>query len=363
MKQLILQRWNVVALVFLIAVFSVGTFCIRQKMVLKADKMSRSLVHGSTKGYQKFLNRYFEQYSLILNRLDYVWHLNNKNPNELVKSLHALMLTDSAIVSVVVEDGQLLETHADSLSISPIDFHLLLQPDSMNREFTKVFRERYLFMGGSMSNHSNCYRGIVIDLYHLHKQFIDSDVYTSIYQVILNQRQQCIYHPDIAMVGKQYPLSGNVLVDGHFNNRLFDSLHTIQSDYLQLPVFAEYNPLMVMGEQWIVLSVSPGFELKDMMAGQERSLLLLFFLFLLLLVGIMIFSLLRWKREFLLRASYEQKNLNLQLKQLKQDSETISIKLELLRSGLNSHFMFNSLGTVKALLSKQDQKAREMLSD
>lgn len=113
---------------------------------------------------------------MILNRLDYVWHLNNKNPHELVKSLHALMLTDSAIVSVVVEDGQLLETHADSLSISPIDFHLLLQPDSMNREFTKVFRERYLFMGGSMSNHSNCYRGIVIDLYHLHKQFIDSGV-------------------------------------------------------------------------------------------------------------------------------------------------------------------------------------------
>jgi LytS/YehU family sensor histidine kinase len=53
----------------------------------------------------------------------------------------------------------------------------------------------------------------------------------------------------------------------------------------------------------------------------------------------------------------------LQLKHEKQKSDTISIKLELLRSGLNSHFMFNSLGTVKALLNKNADAARAMLSD
>jgi LytS/YehU family sensor histidine kinase len=116
-------------------------------------------------------------------------------------------------------------------------------------------------------------------------------------------------------------------------------------------------------DTWFVLNVSPGFEVKDMVAEQERNMFLLFFLFLAMLLLIIVFSIINWKREFLLRANAEQEHLNLQLKHEKQKSETISIKLELLRSGLNSHFMFNSLGTVKALMRKNADAARDMLKD
>jgi sensor histidine kinase YesM len=206
-------------------------------------------------------------------------------------------------------------------------------------------------------------KGLLIDLYRLHDKFIRDNIYTSVYQVVINQFQQCIYHPDIEKVGKYYPLPDNLFNNGRYNYEQFDKLHLAQSDYLQLPVFIEYSSMPFREDEWIMLSVSPGFEVKDMIVEQERNMILLFLLFFSTLLGILMFGILHWKREFLLRSSAEQENLNLLLKHEKQKSETISFKLELLRSGLNSHFMFNSLGTVKALLNKDDAIARKMLTN
>lgn len=225
---------------------------------------------------------------------------------------------------------------------------------------TLILKERYLLIRGPESAYTEC---MLIDLHRLHQKFILDNIYTSVYQIVLNDRGECIYHPDIEKVGKKYFLPDFLFTDGHYNNRNFDTLHITQSAYLQLPVYRKYSPLQFNGEEWLVLTVVPGFEIKDMIAEQEQSMIFLFILFIITLLGILLFGIIHWKREFLLRSSAEQKNLNLLLKHEKQKSETFSIKLELLRSGLNSHFMFNSLGTVKALLSKHDKVARGMLTD
>jgi len=364
MRGILFNRWNMVALVLLVVVFSIGTYWIRQKMHLQSHVVSQSLIHGSTKGYQKFLDHYFDNYSRALEQLDDGWDLQNREITEMEAMLAALLKVDSTIVAVgVMEHNQLWELQVDSLPIPLPDMRDLLQPAKGAGQNAGILKERYLFVGGPMPKKPQCSRGMLIDLHRLHEQFIWDDIYTSVYQVIINQHQQCIYHPEIELVGKPYPLPANLFINGQPNARHFDSLHVAQSTYLQLPVFKEYNQMFFRGEEWVVLSVSPGFEVKDMIAEQERNLILLFLLFLAMLLGILIFGILRWKREFLLRASAEQEHLNLQLKHEKQKSETISIKLELLRSGLNSHFMFNSLGTVKALLSKNDEIARGMLSD
>ncbi|MGV8830150.1 MAG: sensor histidine kinase [Breznakibacter sp.] len=364
MKGILFNRWNLLALLLLLAIFSAGTYWIRQKMLRQSDQVTQSLIHGSTKGYHKFLQQYFDRYSRVLTQLDHSWPGSDPAESTIEGELRTLLMADSAIVAIgVLDHHQLWAIQTDSMVAPLPDMRGLLQPDQITKRNGHVYQERYLFLGGPMAKNLHSWRGILVDLHQLHQHFIRNNIYTSIYQVVINQNQQCIYHPDIALVGKHYPLPDGFIVDGHFNPKLFDSLHVTQSDYLQLPVFNEYNQLLFMGQAWIVMSISPGFEVNDMIAEQERNMILLFLLFLFLLIGIMVFGIMRWKREFLLRASYEQEHLNLQLKHEKQKSETISIKLELLRSGLNSHFMFNSLGTVKALLSKQDEKARSMLSD
>ena len=364
MKSILFNRWNIVALVLLVAIFSFGTYWIRQKIHRQSNIVSQSLIHGSTKGYQKFLNHYFDSYSRVLEQLDHVWYTQNMEIIEIQAKLNTLLKMDSTIVAIgVLDHSQLWEIQADSLTIPLPEMGDLLHPYKQASQNTCILKERYLFVGGPMQKKSQCWRGILIDLHRLHEQFIWDNIYTSVYQVIINHQQQCIYHPEIELVGKHYPLPDYLFINGHYNLKQFDSLHVAQSTYLQLPVFKEYSCMLFRGEEWITLSVSPGFEVKDMIAEQERNMILLFLLFLTTLLGILIFGIVHWKREFLLRASTEQEHLNLLLKHEKQKSETISIKLELLRSGLNSHFMFNSLGTVKALLSKDDEIARGMLTD
>ncbi len=364
MNSMLFNRWYRVALVLLVVIFSIGTYGIRQKMHRQSNNVSQSVIHGSTKGYQKFLNQYFDSYSRALVQLDQVWFTPLSDTLEIQSRLNALLKMDSSIVAVgVLDHRQLWAIQADSLAVPLPDWGSLLQPHHQAGQYTRILQERYLFVGGPMPKTPLCWRGIVIDLHRLHEQFIVKNIYTSVYQVVINQHQQCVYHPERELVGKPYPLPAYLFMNGQYNARQFDSLHVAQSTYLQLPVFKEYSRMVFRGDEWVVLSVSPGFEVKDMIAEQERNMILLFVLFLITLLGILIFGIVRWKREFLLRASAEQDHLNLLLKHEKQKSETISIKLELLRSGLNSHFMFNSLGTVKALLSKDDQMARGMLTD
>lgn len=364
MNKILFNKQSIIALIFLLVIFSLGTYWIRQKMHRQSTMVSQSVIHGSTKGYHKFLNHYFAGYDDVLKQLDDDWCRDNQGSDVRKLALNTLMKMDSAIVAVgVMDHGQLWQVHVDSLELPLHEMQRLLQASEQAVRNSCVLKERYLFVGGSIHETAQCRSGILIDLHGLHKQFIWGNIYTSAYQVVINQEQKCIYHPELKLVGKHYPLPDYLFRNGQYDLEQFDTLHSAQSAYLQLPVFKEYNRMQFRGEEWVVLSVSPGFEVKDMVAEQERNMLLLFLLFLITLLGILVFGVVHWKREFLLRASAEQDHLNLMLKHEKQKSDTISIKLELLRSGLNSHFMFNSLGTIKALLSKEDKIARGMLTD
>ncbi|MCG8579461.1 MAG: histidine kinase [Bacteroidales bacterium] len=359
----VFKRWHVVAMGILVVVFSFGTYGIKQKVNSRTNELSRSIIHGSTVGYQKFLNNYFDQYDRILSQVAYVYdelEIANKQKHAI---LDAMLQLDSSIVSIAVFKENAFWI-AQSLELSDSIPNLAkLQHKDVNNLNAIVLAERYMFVGHSLKHQKGSWCALLIDLNRLHKQFIFDNIYTSIYQVVINQHQQCIYHPDIEKVGKQYMLPP--FMDEHIEdeNSQWDTLLVAQSDYLQLPVFKEYSRMTFQDNSWIVLNVSPGFEVKDMVAEQEGNMFLLFFLFLFMLLLIIVVSIINWKRELLLRANAEQEHLNLLLKHEKQKSDTISIKLELLRSGLNSHFMFNSLGTVKALLNKNAEAARAMLSD
>jgi len=363
MYKLLFNKRNVIALLLLVSVFSVGAYLVRQKMHRQYTLVSQSVINGSTSGYQKFLNYYFGNYSRILEQLNYEWHERNEKGADINFNMNSLLAVDSTVVAIGLLDGDSFwSVYNKSIETQLPGMKELLQADRQNIQHSGVLMQRYLFIGSYEATEPQYNSGILVDLHRLHEKFIWDNIYTSVYQVIINQAGQCIYHPEINKVGKPYQLPAYLFSNGSYDYEQFNTLHEGRSDYLQLPAFKEYRSMPLGGEEWVIVSVSPGFEIKDMIAGQERNMILLFLLFLITLVVILIFGILHWKREFLLRSSAEQENLNLLLKNEKQKSETISIKLELLRSGLNSHFMFNSLGTVKALLSNDDKIARKMLS-
>ncbi len=362
MYKILFNKRNIIALVLLVAVFSFGTYWIRTKMHQQYQLVSLSVLHGTTKGYQKFLDSYFDSYNKTLFQIDQLWSKASKDGINNQVILKTLLDMDSSIVAVgVLDQTQLFAVYDDSIQTDFPDLAQLMKEDATYNQHSCIIKQRFLFVGDIMQNHPVYGRGILVDLHRLHRKFIKDNVYTSVYQVLINQCGQCVYHPEIEMVGKKYPLPDYLFSNGSYDYHQFDTLHLDQSDYLQLSVYKEYRTMSFQGDEWVVINVSPGFEIKDMIAEQERNMVFLFVLFLGMLLGILMFGILHWKREFLLRSSAEQENLNLLLKNEKQKSETISIKLELLRSGLNSHFMFNSLGTVKALLNNEDKTARDML--
>ncbi|WP_430812876.1 MULTISPECIES: sensor histidine kinase [unclassified Carboxylicivirga] len=364
MRNVIFNRWNVVALLVLVVIFSLAAYGIRVEMQQQSNRVSQSLIQISTRGYQTFLEQYFSGYTHVLEQLAGSALGFEKrtaiNKNELAEVLQS----DSTIAALAVRGEGWTQTLSNDSARDAMELmQQYLQsahPEAFNGN---VLFNRYLYLSISHPTAEDVRAAICIDLLRVHQHFIEKDIYTSIYQVILNARQECIYHPERYLIGQKYEIPERLLVSGQFNQRLYDSVHLEVSDYLQLPVFKTYKAMNLAGTEVLVLSVSPGFEIKEMVAEQEQSLFILFVLFLVLLVAIMIFGMMRWKREFLLRASTEQENLNLQLKHEKQKTDAVSMKLELLRSGLNSHFMFNSLGTVRALLSEGDGLARRMLSD
>lgn len=361
MYKILFNKRNVITMVLLLIVFSFGTYWIRNKMHHQYQLVSQSLIHGTTKGYQKFLNSYFDTYNQVFDQIDHEINSEENVENNLA-ILNTLLKMDSSIVAIgVLDDTGLLEVHRDNMEVTLPDLGALLTKKADNNQNTYIVEERYLLLRKFSDLNKEYARGVLVDLHQLHRKFIKDDVYTSVYQVLINSYQQCVYHPDIDKVGKDYPLPDYLLSQGGYDHSQFDTLRLDQSDYLQMNVYKEYQSMIFHGEEWVVINVSPGFEIKDMIADQERNMFFLFVLFLSTLLGILMYGILRWKREFLLRSSAEQENLNLLLKNEKQKSETISIKLELLRSGLNSHFMFNSLSTVQALLSGRDEAARNML--
>ncbi len=364
MYKILFNKRNIIAFVLLVLVFSLGTYWIRSKMHHQYETLSQSVIHGSTSGYQKFLNHYFSGYQRLLNELEQTMPDSLVSASNTKRYLHTLLQTDSTIVAIgICNSFGICIVQNDSVTIQD-SIAEKMQFQFHSKLSSRVINQQYLFLGDSINQKTPYQIGIVVDLYRLHEKFIWDNIYTSVYQVVIDQNGDCIYHPEINQVGKSYQLPDYLFKgDNGYNYEQFNKLHTAQSTYLQLPVYKEYSRMPFLGNEWVIVSVSPGFEVKDMIADQERNTIMMFVLFLGTLLGILMFGIWHWKREFLLRSSAEQENLNLMLKNEKQKSETFSIKLELLRSGLNSHFMFNSLGTVKALLSKDDAIARKMLSN
>ena len=84
--------------------------------------------------------------------------------------------------------------------------------------------------------------------------------------------------------------------------------------------------------------------------GLSASLAFSFILFL---------GILFWQKEFIKRQQAEKDKIKLELKNELQKQQVLATQLEQLKAGLNPHILFNSLSSLKVLVSKRPEEAKK----
>ena len=77
------------------------------------------------------------------------------------------------------------------------------------------------------------------------------------------------------------------------------------------------------------------------------------------IAAILLLGISAWKKEVIKREQVEQDKLKLQLKSERQAQQALANELEQLKTGLNPHFLFNSLGSLKVLVDKKPEEAKK----
>jgi hypothetical protein len=348
------KPWSYIALVILIALFATATLLIRKQLINETDSTSRAVIQGYLTTYQKIIEQKFSGYLNAIKITDNFLD-TDRNKIELQRFTGGILGTDSSMVSLSISDNK-----KQPVCISGEDPEKLWKGYSGQKEETTI-KNNFLVLRRRTGNNKETIH-LFVDLNKIHAQFIGENIYTKVYQIVLNNQQQCIYHPDETKIGTFYPLPEEIYAQKKIQKKYRDKLLPEHSDYLGIMALKSYSVMNYAGQDWVIIGVSPGFEISEILSKQEKSLLWYSAIFLVILVSILTYGIWAWKKELEKRSLVEQQNFQLRLNQEQQQRETLSLKHELLRNGLNSHFLFNTLGNLKAHMETHNHMARETIN-
>lgn len=193
--------------------------------------------------------------------------------------------------------------------------------------------------------------GMDISLKGFHDKIAGYSELRSGYITIISDKDTFVLHPDEKMIGK--PISQSE--KGNKSKSLLSGKSIsaeVYSDFLKIDVYRYYHPFVVGQKKWMITANVPNIGLKEYVAKTSKVLLFIAIVALFCFVTIILFGIMRWRREFVQRKEAENENLSLQLRNEKQKKLSIATELENLKSGLNPHFLFNSLSTLKILVNR-----------
>ncbi len=364
LRRLLAERWYYVAFLLSAIVLVRGALYLRNEMHEETRKVAKSISAGNAEGYIQFLKGKLSGYEKIVRIAGRYACKSEQNPEELSFFLKHLMEVDTSVVSLwAVNRSSGIKVYGGGL---PDEF--IGKPFSYKKVGGELWHDtisdgRFVVVRYSTEEKKEVSVGIKIDLLAIHNQFIKANVYRKIYQFVLNSRLECVYHPNEKKIGKQLVDLNLFDESGNVKDKKYNWVEYSYSDLLNMPVLKAYNKIPFAGTNWIVASVSPTFDIEEILMKSEWDLMILLaFSFLVLSVSLW-YGARSWKKEYTKAADYEVENLNLMLKSAKQEREAIARRIELLRTGLNTHFLFNSLGTLKALISDQNTVARKIVDD
>ncbi len=204
-----------------------------------------------------------------------------------------------------------------------------------------------------------------LDLLDLHSRVAESKKLTYAYLTV-SYCGRYIYHPDEKRLGqfsaKQLSRVGSTSQGTTSQGTTSQDSIPIQqqrvvlesySDYLEIPIY-KYIDQIYFGnnsltntqehQPWTFSANVPAISFKDIVINTRNAFLAISLLATIAFALIFSWGMMRWQKE--LFRSEQQKQLVLEK------------ELEQLKSGLNPHFLFNSLSSLKILVSKKPEEAK-----
>lgn len=197
------------------------------------------------------------------------------------------------------------------------------------------------------------YLSLEIPLYKLHDIIAENISFSYSYITVIKDGVY-IYHPDEHKIGSLQDTSEIVL----FNKSQEKLIQNIYSDYLNIPVYRYYTSIDMGGEEWYFTSNTPAISFGELISDAKNTFLYISLSASLAFALIFIIGLLQWKREFLRKQSLLNDKVKLELQNEQNKKQIIATELEQLKSGLNPHFLFNSLSSLRILVTKQPDEAK-----
>ncbi len=209
--------------------------------------------------------------------------------------------------------------------------------------------------------------GLEVNLQKFQKYLWNVQDKSIAYAIIVDGRGYCISHPDINFIGKRLPGLKQDYLDLLVKNNAVIK-ETVFSSYLGLPVLRTASVFHIGAMDWVMLVDTPAFVVDEEINGLRKNFIVIGLFSILIIVGVMAYLQHRWQKELMLRLELDanRKLLLLERKQLqvrteKQEKENALLQLKVLKDKVNPHFLFNSMGSLNALIDRDTKLAREFV--
>lgn len=293
--------------------------------------------------------------NVSVNNIDLVANLLNDYENKL-SFIKAVVMPLS---SEKIKDESIQHT----IQADPSIRQIFIETDSTSRAeksyFQRVFlkTDKGLFLKFSLPIEARRKLSMVVDLMGIHQKLLEIRGLNYAY-VTISWQGIYLYHPDEKRIGSRVT-NPDLANEQKMLALKKDSIMNLNSDYLNIPVYRYYNPRTVNGQPWMFTANMPNLGFIESIRNTGNDFLIITMLAISSFLAVFSLGILRWRKEFLRRKEIEQQNLTLLLKNEQHKQTMITAELERLKSGLNPHFLFNSLGSLRVLISKDVEVAKK----
>lgn len=170
----------------------------------------------------------------------------------------------------------------------------------------------------------------------------------------LSHKNIYIYHPDELKIGLS-----SVLPQQNYEEIEEATVFKTFSDYLGIPVYTYYETLDIDGNIFTIAANVPDISFNELITNIKRAFTYMGLSASLAFAFILFLGILFWQKEFMKREQAEKDKIKLELKNELQKQQVLATQLEQLKAGLNPHFLFNSLSSLKVLVSKRPDEAKK----
>lgn len=360
-----LTKWKyMIVSICLISAFFIMNLEIRNKIYKDLTKRANLTSSNIAMNNNTIVRNLYTKYKYKLEVIPCFSGLSDLKGDRIVEVLNNIQKDDSVIISswhfkdnkFTYSNGSVYEPYRNDLINGIRNRKIVnIKGPFYNRENKVV-----LCMCVSIENNRGDieFIGIDLDLMQIHSLIANSKDLLTAYAVIISEDMKYIYHPEEKKIGKQLVDSLDIknIQKVLFSQQKYNEEHF--SSFLKLKTHRYYYPIdLGDGNKWVITASVLNLGFIEFIDNIERQMLILAILALLSFIVVFVSGIQRWRKEFISRKELEADNLKLQIENEQTERDLISIELENLKSGLNPHFLFNSLSSLIILVRKDTKLA------